>query len=149
MSLLNSASAWSNDDTSKKRTPSIRKTIKRSPNIQGIGQPDSYLSQEEDYHDISNVPNTIEDTVAGQESRNGRVNDLLNKITSDNAGNKLANFNPIVNPSLTRGTDSLERIQDDKILSPDEFGMDLGLPNMPPGANQMSSHRTNNSLPYL
>lgn len=157
MSLLNSASVWSNDDTSKKRTPSMRKTIKRPPtNLPGIGQPDSYLSQEEDYHEL----NTIENTQSDQETRSNRVNDLLNKITAvnpENAGNKLANFKPIVNPALTINrpdyqNDSLNNIQDGVILSPDEFSPDLARSNAPTNqqGNQYytNNNNNNNNKPY-
>lgn len=101
MSLLTSASVWTTEDNnpSKKRTPSIRKTIKRTDTYNE--EPAEYVSQEEEYKKISN---TIEKTNEAQESRNTHVNTLLNKITSvnaENAGNKLADFNPIVNPALT------------------------------------------------
>jgi len=103
MSLLTSASVWTTDEkdptTNRKRTPSMRKTIRRTDTYNE--QPGEYTSQDEEYKKLSN---TIEGTNEKQEVRNDHVNTLLNKITSvnaDNAGNKLGNFNPIVNPALT------------------------------------------------
>ena len=46
MSLVTSASPWSNEETPKKRIPSMRKTAKKlSPvSIYSIGLPDNYIS---------------------------------------------------------------------------------------------------------
>jgi len=52
MSLISTASPWISDDPQKKRTPTMRKTIKRtSPSPQPasantMGEPDGYVSQE-------------------------------------------------------------------------------------------------------
>lgn len=100
MSLLTSASVWTTDEkdptTNRKRTPSMRKTIRRTDTYNE--QPGEYTSQDEEYKKLAN---TIESTNEKQEVRNDHVNTLLNKITSVNAGNKLGDFNPIVNPALT------------------------------------------------
>ena len=105
MSLISTASPWTNDDTNqKKRTPSMRKTIKRTP----MDQTNEYVSQEEEY---KTEVSTMESSRVDQESRNGHVNELLNKITSiskENSGNKLADFKPIVNPALSSKTPDYE-----------------------------------------
>ena len=111
MSLLSGASIWV-DDTNKKRTPSLRRTIKKLPNI---NQSDEYIS--EDPPPIEPKYNSIEETVTIHDTRNTRVNDLLNKITStnaDNDGNHLSNFSPPQNPEINQkkglySTDDLNR----------------------------------------
>ena len=103
MSLVSTASPWGNDNNNqtKKRTPTIsRSTMKIRPNIDrtsGI-QPDSYESTEERYRSI--LPETIEDVENHNEKTSNRVNELLKKISSENTGNKLADFKPIDNPEL-------------------------------------------------
>lgn len=86
MSLVSTASPWINDDTSKKRTPSIRKTVKKLPNH-------NILEPEEDiYSEESN-----------SENRDSKVNELLDKMTSvniDNDGGLLANFTPLSYPTI-------------------------------------------------
>ena len=98
MSLITSASTWINDDTSKKRPSTMRKTIKMKPNF---SEADEYVSQSENYQN-SNT-NNMEETQNSMHERNSRVNDLLNKITSiDNEqDDKLGNFNPLPNPNIT------------------------------------------------
>lgn len=124
MSLVTSASLWTNDESLNKKRPStMRKTIKMRPFAQNIGEPDEYVSQSESYEqtfsdasirnrtNIDNepqksnpTPTTIDETVNVSVNRNNRVNELLNKITStsnpENSGNSLANFTPLSNPSI-------------------------------------------------
>jgi GDP-D-mannose dehydratase len=49
MSLLTTASLWTNDDNQKKRTPTMRRTIKLKPNISTSSEPDEYVSQNEKF----------------------------------------------------------------------------------------------------
>jgi len=100
MSLVTTASLWINEDNQKKRTPSLRRTIKLKPNISTIGEPDEYVSQSENYQNLE--PSTINEMQQLLENRNSHVNDLLNKITSvdnDESG-KMGAFNPLPNPSM-------------------------------------------------
>lgn len=101
MSLLTSASIWSNDDTSvadnKKRTPTMRKTLKKMPPplFGNLGGPDEYISSEKEYKDSQDGDgSSVEDT------RSARVNQLINQMAPDNEGNKLANFVPLSNPAI-------------------------------------------------
>lgn len=103
MSLLMSASPWTNGNNTenRKRASTMRKTIK---NREG---PDEYVSEESS----DQMPPTIQDVQAMHETRSNQVNDLINKITSintDNDGQHLANFNPIPNPSLNNRKPPLE-----------------------------------------
>ena len=134
MSLLTSASVWSNDDNSnKKRTPSTRKTIKRTD------------SREEE------MPNTIDDTNEKQEVRNDHVNMLLNKITSvnsDNAGNKLGDFNPIVNPSLNVPSfPRYDDIDENTIYGSDALGKASVGPSSGPDKNYSNYNRSYDTPP--
>lgn len=104
-SLVTSASPWTNENSSKKRVSSIRKTIKAKPEFKTIDEIDDYVSQSENYENMQSMtPSTIEDTQASQTDRNNRVNDLLNKITvvntsSSNDDGKMGNFQPLPNPN--------------------------------------------------
>jgi len=86
MSLITTASIWINDEPNKKRVPSLRKTVKKMHN---------YELENNDYTDINQ--NEIHNTT------DTKVHDLLDKMTSintDNDGDSLANFQPLVYPSI-------------------------------------------------
>jgi hypothetical protein len=100
MSLVTSASLWTNEDNQKKRTPTMRRTIKLKPNISNIGEPDEYVSQSENYQNLE--PSTIHELQQAAETRNNHVNNLLNKITAvnNNDDNNMGSFNPLPNPNM-------------------------------------------------
>jgi hypothetical protein len=125
MSLISYASPWSNSDnmnSSRKRVPTMRKTIKKPAAIflnenntteyssynNNPVYADEYISDTAKYNLIQ--PATLDD---GQEDRSKKVNDLLNKITSqENAGSGLASFTPPPNPVV--------QVRGDPIIEPDE-----------------------------
>ena len=99
MSLISTASVWTNDEPQKKRTPTMRKTIKKMPTyMNSVGEPDEYVSQEQNYRNM--IPESIDDLQLTQDNRTLRVTELLNKINGDNDGNKLADFKPLSNPEI-------------------------------------------------
>ena len=111
MSLLNTASPWTSDESTKKRQSTIRKTfkIKSSENdVKGIDMdnkiesPEEYVSTGEKYELSNSEPTSIEQTQKIQQDRNTRVNDLLNKITTvEDSNNKMGSFQPLLpNPNL-------------------------------------------------
>jgi hypothetical protein len=109
MSLITSASPWTNEESTitKKRLPSIRRTIKKQ-NITSDVEPDEYNSST-----LETQSNTIESCQEKQEERNQRISQMINKMTGvsgDNDGNKLADFTPISNPVIQKRTD----IEDDE-----------------------------------
>lgn len=94
-SILLSASPW-NGCSTRKRTPTLnrKKTIKQMPDA------DDYESAEDGGHlEISNVSENFESTMGEQETRNSRVNQLLNKITDSGGG--LADFVPVASQRET------------------------------------------------
>ena len=100
MSLVTTASLWTNDDSQKKRTPTMRRTIKLKPAIPTMGEPDDYVSQSENYQNIDNNSN-VDETVKMMDNRNNRVNELLNKITAaDSENDKMGSFVPLPNPNI-------------------------------------------------
>jgi len=127
MSLASTASAWTNDNIqTKKRIPTMRRTVKmRTQDIDETSlQPDEYVSEEENYRKIK--PNTIEDTEKMHREKNNRVNELLSKLTENNDGNRLADFQPIHNPYVnvrrTNTVDSTEEEYDSPMnLNPTEL----------------------------
>ena len=117
MSLVTTASLWTNDDNQKKRTPTMRRTIKLKPTIPTIGEPDDYVSQSENYQNLENNSN-LEETQRHMENRNSRVNDLLNKITAaDNENDKMGSFTPLPNPNINIKKDMTDNT-DTKIYVP-------------------------------
>jgi len=114
MSLITSASPWTNEESTitKKRLPSIRRTIKKQ-NITADTEPDEYNSSI-----LEPQSNTIESTQEKQEERNQRISQMINKMTGvsgDNDGNKLADFTPISNPVIQKRTDyENEPLEDDE-----------------------------------
>jgi hypothetical protein len=98
MSLLMSASPWTNGNNENKKRPStMRKTIKMRP----YGEPDEYINEDPELKE--QFPPSIEDVQRNNEDRSNQVSQLIHKITSlnpDNDGQYLANFNPMPNPIL-------------------------------------------------
>jgi len=102
MSLLNTASPWnSSGSDTRRRTPVIgkerRKTQKaplplRDEDIDNSGLSSYHPSFDEEEEDVSQ---SMQNTVALNESRGNTINDLLNKITSSQVGEGLADFKPV------------------------------------------------------
>jgi len=112
--LLTYASPWNNDNSSKKRQGTMRKTNKLRPTIQNIGEPEEYMTFSENFQNLQ--PSTIDDAQNIAVDRNERVNELLNKITSADTGSdnsKMGEFNPIDPPSL-----NVKKDMDDSSMSP-------------------------------
>jgi hypothetical protein len=99
MSLVSTASLWTNDDNStRKRQPSMmRKTIKK-PIGNSEYQEYSVTQDKSEY-----VLHSMDDVENLNNNHNSRVNDIINKMSSvsaDNDGDKLADFNPPPKPSI-------------------------------------------------
>ena len=94
MSLVATSSPWTNDDiTSKKRIPSIRKTIKLKPQ-----------SELNSYNNSNGSNNSIDNLKEEYDQRTSRVNNLLNQITASDTqddNNKLGEFKPISPPEIS------------------------------------------------
>jgi len=93
-SLINSASPWTNNDNSKKRIATMRKTIKK-PRIADTVENDEHIESSQE----SGVP-TFEGLQNIANDRNTRVNELINKMSYDNEDSELSNFEPISPPNL-------------------------------------------------
>ncbi len=85
MSLLNTASPWSSSDT-RKRIPSIGKRKTQRANR---------VEVEEDNDDVSE---TMQSTIEQNAERGKTVHDMLNKITSSDSADDLADFKPVAPP---------------------------------------------------
>ena len=101
-SLVTTASLWTSDDPStKKRQPTMRKTIKLRSDSQDVGEYDETTVELEKYGKMS--PGTIDDQKLYNTNRNDRVNELLTQITSADTttdNNLLGDFKPMTPPSL-------------------------------------------------
>lgn len=98
MSLVATASSWTNDESSnKKRMPSIRKTIKIRPQD---------TINEFKYED--NNHNTIEQFKNSRDERTSRVSELIDKLTSsddDENNQKMGEFKPLSPPKINSNSD--------------------------------------------
>ena len=111
MSLASTAAQWTNDNNqTRKRIPSTRKTIKLRPYNDSAtdSHPDDYITQTEAFETLDRLkqtaPTTLDDIQLANNEKSAKVNEILNKITAFNAendGNKLADFTPIDKPILT------------------------------------------------
>jgi hypothetical protein len=91
-SLINSASPWTNNENSKKRISTMRKTIKKPRQIDNDANIESF-------QEVGATP-TIEELQNISNDRNTRVNELINKMAHDNDESELSNFEPISPPNL-------------------------------------------------
>jgi len=91
MSLLSTASPWTSDDSTRKRIPTMRKTVKIRPYAKDV------ISEEDG--EIEG----FESTQTDNENRTNRVNDILNQMTNvspDNDGQGLVDFKPPPMPEI-------------------------------------------------
>jgi len=109
MSLASTASVWINDNNNnqtKKRIPSIRRTTAKIRPSNMDDSQDNYSIEEIDAsRDYST--HTMENTEKVNEENTSRVNKLINALTSENSGNKLADFQPISKPSINSNRQSV------------------------------------------
>ena len=99
MSLIATASPWNSSDSTKKRIPTMRKTMKKMPTLEK-----DLENTEVDEISGERPTSFLEDQTINDE-RSDRVNKLLNNMSSvleENDGNKLADFNPIPLPNIQK-----------------------------------------------
>jgi hypothetical protein len=115
MSLLSTASLWTNDDNNnetqpRKRIPSMRKTVKLQPILKN-----TISSSWTDNNSIENLQSSsLDDMTSYNTNKENRINELVNKLTREDGGNKLENFAPMPNPNITNKQDDVE-IQNNNI----------------------------------
>jgi len=150
MSLLTTASPWNNDDTGNKRKSSFKKMVKNITHIGDNSSDGVSPSNIENFQSVNDgsasssspasspASSSIENSIQVNTDRNTRVQQLLSKMSVENDGNKLADFNPISRPQITQKKDVIEGRTGLSELKPDDL-----LPNHP--ANQLKlnipSHR--------
>ena len=122
MSLISTASPWISDDSQRKRTPTMRKTIKKPPqpsssSINSSEEPEEYTSNFEggratgevwkstqNFQDTNTAYNGQLTGTIDTTNRQERVNNLVNHINAlsiDNDGNNLADFKPLSHPVVS------------------------------------------------
>ena len=118
MSLVTTASAWISDDSSnnKKRIPTIRRNATKSK----TQSDDSDENINANEHFQSMKPSTIEDVERNNNSRNTKVNMLLDKITSANTDddNTMGKFNPISPPVIQPKRDISDNVDEQQYMPP-------------------------------
>ena len=90
MSLLNTASPWNSSRSDTRRRISAigkdKRKTQKAPRDEDVDFDDN---------DEVEVSDSLQNTVALNESRGSTINDLLNKITSTQVGEGLADFKPV------------------------------------------------------
>lgn len=118
MSLVTTASAWISDDSNnKKRVSTIRRNnVKNKPTTQPTDDENININE----HFQSMKPNTIEDVENNNNTRNNKVNSLLEKLTSMNSDddNGLSNFKPISPPALNTKKDIGDNVDELQYMPP-------------------------------
>lgn len=118
MSLVTTASAWISDDSNnKKRVSTIRRNnVKNKPTTQPTDDENININE----HFQSMKPNTIEDVENNNNTRNNKVNSLLEKLTSMNSDddNGLANFKPISPPAVNTKKDIGDNVDELQYMPP-------------------------------
>jgi hypothetical protein len=99
MSLASTAAVWLSDNTNKKRVSTIRRPILKT------SLDDEDESKESDIQNV--VPGTIDETNTHNTAMSSRVNTLLSQLSSDNDGNRLADYEPIHQPIMTVNRDDI------------------------------------------
>ena len=105
MSLLNTASPWNSSRSDTRRRISAigkdKRKTQKAPRDEDVDFDDN---------DEVEVSDSLQNTVALNESRGSTINDLLNKITSTQVGEGLADFKPVstVQSSLANPTEGFE-----------------------------------------
>jgi hypothetical protein len=103
MSLLSTASTWTNDDKpNKKRVSTMRQTLQtkeaQKPSVSSyIQKADEYQEYKVTEESSDYVMHSISDVQKDRETREARVNQILNQMTAaqgENDGGYLADFNP-------------------------------------------------------
>jgi hypothetical protein len=150
MSLLSTASPWSSNEPNKKRTPSMRKTVKIRPYTRDI------ISEEAEEYQNEGMT-TIDDIQNENKDRNNRVNDILNEMTSvypENDGQHLVDFKPPPMPEMNikknLQLESNSRLPDEKIDSPTN-SLQIPIPMIPKGSNHYlnsNQHLSNYNTVY-
>jgi hypothetical protein len=142
MSLLSTASPWNSEESNKKRTPTMRKTIKIRPYAKDI------ISEEADEslnYETSSTP-TLEKVISDNDERNNRVNTILNQMSSvspDNDGQNLVDFKPPPMPEFNVKKDLEFGKQSDEPIEPPSHPLQIPIPMIPKVSNHYVSSYPN------
>ena len=98
MSLVTTASAWTNDNLqSKKRIPTMKRAS--SNKIKGYQEEITHSEVVQESMQTLNS-NSIEETEKANQENSERIKNLINKLATDNVGNKLADYQPMEHPNI-------------------------------------------------
>ena len=114
MTSLN-MSTWVPDGPLKKREPTIRRSVAKAPTEE------------------SDMPESIAETEENNKVMSSKVAQLLSKLSTDNDGNKLADYEPNYRPEIT-------------VTKTDPMDMNLPSPPSPPSKEPMTSKYSANDI---
>lgn len=95
MSLLNTASPWNSSRSDTRRRISAIGKDKRKTQKAPLPLRDEDVDNSDFDDNESEMSDSLQNTAALNESRGNTINDLLNKITSTQVGEGLADFKPV------------------------------------------------------
>lgn len=152
MSLLSTASTWTNDDKpNKKRIPTMRQTLQikesQKPTVASyIQKADEYQEYKVTEENNEYIMHSISDVQKDRENREARVNQILNQMSAaqgENDGGYLADFTPPDKPIV-----HIKKDLQKSWKKPDEPIASLEN-EMYPKANLMSDVKTNYDPYYM
>jgi len=114
MSLVTTASPWINDDSNKKRVPTMKK-----PQKTRTGDAEDVPVGQQGFENLQ--PSTIDQVNSLMEDRNAKINTLLNKITSADTASenaKLGDFKPPDRAELNVKKDMDDNTETRKYIPP-------------------------------
>jgi len=165
MSLLSSASVWTNEEVvPKKRQSTMKRPVKSQPNSLSnnnidplsdgsssqTNKPTSVVLEKYSSLADSYSTNTFGNSIQPNTDRSNNINNIINKITAisaENDGNQLADFIPISNPNITiNKPDQTSRVSDNELTS-QEYVLKTNLQNRANAINntKMGTYSANNT----
>ena len=143
-SLIASASPWNNDNNTdsgtRKRIPTMRKTVKIRPYAQDV------LSQADVSETIESMSN-MDDIQSNNAEHTSKVNDLITQmanVSPDNDGNGLVDFKPPPMPEthLKKDATTLDSTRDDSSVKIQRPASNPFINTQPLGGGEYNSYHT-------
>lgn len=142
MSLLNTASVWNNQNNnsnSRKRTPQLKRVSNNTAKVRPYDR-ENFTTN--DFSELSEFP-SIEETAQSNEENSFRIKNIIEKISLENDGDKLSDFQPLEPPNITSNSsnDSEMDLASDLKFDPNDL--------LPKTLEKQKSNFSNNDIPTL
>lgn len=142
MSLLNTASVWNNENNnsnSRKRTPQLKRVSNNTAKFRPYDR-ENFTTNE--FSELPGFP-SIEETSQSNEENSSRIKNIIEKLSLENDGDKLSDFQPLQPPNITSNSsnDSEMDLASDLKFDPNYL--------LPKTLEKQKSNFSNNDIPTL